>query len=242
MMALVEGDFEIGERLGRQAMEMAEVHTDVALRFYCALMLWTWWQRGDLTILREAAAQAPLDRPVARAAIALVHAEAGEMDEAMTDLSALAEFGWDTVTDDLEGASVAMAAAACGAIGTRARDHARDIYEHMRPYAGTAVVFRAPAAGCLGPADQFLGLLASSMGNHALAEVHFEAALRLARRMRSAPFVAAGEVELARALRRRGREGEEEQVAVLLRSGEEAAVRMGLHHLAQRAAHPGWAS
>jgi tetratricopeptide (TPR) repeat protein len=239
MMAIVEGDFETAERLGGQAMEVTEVQTEVALRFYCALMLWTWWQRGDLSIVREAVAHAPMDYPVARAARALVHAEAGETEDALTDLHALAELGWDNVADDLEGASAAMAAAACGAIGSRARDHARDIYEHLRPYAGTAVVFRAPAPGCVGPADQFLGLLASAMGNQALAEVHFEAALRLARRMRSAPFTAAAEVELARALRQRRLEGAGERVAVLLRSGEEAAVRMGLHRLAQRAAHPG---
>ena len=75
------------------------------------------------------------------------------------------------------------------------------------------------------------------MGDRALAEVHFEAALRLARRMVSAPFVAAAEVELARTLRQRGREGE--RVAVLLRNAEESALRMGLWRVARMAAEPG---
>jgi len=97
-------------------------------------------------------------------------------------------------------------------------------------------VIRAPAAACVGPADQYLGFLATAIGDLALAEVHFEAALRLARRMRSVPFVAAAELELARVLRRRGRE--DEQVAVLLRNAEEAAVRMGLRRMAARAADP----
>jgi hypothetical protein len=56
--------------------------------------------------------------------------------------------------------------------------------------------------------------------------------------MRSAPFVAAAELELALVLRHRGR-GEDEQVAVLLRNAEEAAVRMGLRRMAARAANPG---
>jgi len=63
--------------------------------------------------------------------------------------------------------------------------------------------------------------------------------LRLALRMRSAPFVAAAEVELARTLRRRHRGDEGERVAVLLRSAEESALRMGLHRLARMAADPG---
>ena len=109
----------------------------------------------------------------------------------------------------------------------------------MRPYAGTAVVVRAPAAACFGPADHYLGLLAGTMGDLALAEVHHEAALRLARRMGSPPFVAAAEVELARTLRQRRRAGDEERVAVLLRNAEESALAMGLHRLAQRAAAPG---
>ena len=109
----------------------------------------------------------------------------------------------------------------------------------MRLYAGTVIVTRAPATACLGPADQYLGLLAGVMGDLALAEVHFEAALRLARRMVSAPFVAAAEVELARTLRRRGREGDGERTAVLLRHAEESALGMGLWRIARMAAEPG---
>jgi hypothetical protein len=112
------------------------------------------------------------------------------------------------------------------------------VYEQMRPYAGTAVVIRAPAAACAGPADHYLGLLAASSGDLALAEVHFDAAIRLANRMGSPPFEAASEVELARTLRQRGRESEE-RVAILLREAEETSLRLGLKRLARMAADPG---
>jgi hypothetical protein len=56
--------------------------------------------------------------------------------------------------------------------------------------------------------------------------------------MDSPPFEAASEVELARTLRRRGREAEE-RVAVLLRKAEETALRLGLTRLARMAADPG---
>jgi hypothetical protein len=134
--------------------------------------------------------------------------------------------------------SLALAAAACGVLGTRARDYASVLYDQMRPYAGTAVVIRVPAAACAGPADHYLGLLAAATGDLALAEVHFEAAVRLATRMGSPPFEAASEVELARTLRQRGREADE-RVAVLLRHAEETALRLGLRRLARMAADPG---
>jgi DNA-binding SARP family transcriptional activator/tetratricopeptide (TPR) repeat protein len=243
MMALVDGDFEEADRLGLLAMETAAEYNELAFSFYGALMMWTWWQRGELagadTTYGAVIAQTPSHSPAVWAAQALAQAEAGDADDAMVRLGSLAELGWAGVAEDqTEGISLAMSAAACGTIGTRAGDHAAHIYEYLRPYAGTAVVIRAPAAACAGPADQYLGLLATAMGDLALAEVHFEAALRLARRMRSDPFVAAAELELARVLRQRGR-GEEERVAVLLRHAEEEAVRMGLQRMARRAADPG---
>jgi len=244
MMALLEGQFERAEQLGQRALEVAEGHNELALSFYGALMLWTWWQRGDLIgpgrLFREVVAQTPSEYLTVPAALALVHAEAGDAEASLCQLRSLAALGWEKVADDqTEGVSLAMAAAACSALGAPAADFASPLYEAMRRYAGTAIVVRAPAAACLGPADHYLGLLAGTMGDLALAEVHHEAALRLGRRMGSPPFVAAAEVELARTLRLRRPTGDEERVAVLLRSAEESALAMGLHRLARLAAEPG---
>jgi hypothetical protein len=80
--------------------------------------------------------------------------------------------------------------------------------------------------------------LAETMGDLALAEVHHDAALRLARRMGSPPFAAAAEMELARTVRRRRPAADKNRVAELLRTAEEAARAMGLHRLARRAGAP----
>ena len=233
MMALLAGDFETAEQLGQRALEVAEGHNELALSFYGALMMWTWWQRGDLAApdgaFREVLAQAPAEYPTVPAALALVHAEAGDSGggAAPAALAGRARMGERGGRPDrgrlagLGGGGLQRARRA-GAATSRAR-----LYEVMRPYAGTAVVVRAPAAACVGPADHYLGLLAETMGDLALAEVHHEAALRLARRMGSPPFVAAAEVELARTLRRRRPTGDEERVAVLLRNAEESALRHG---------------
>jgi hypothetical protein len=243
MLASICGDFDRAEWLGQQALGAAEGYNDMALSYYGALMIWTWWQRGELAglehVIHDVIAQAPSDYPMVQAAVALTHAEAGQTDAALMDLGGLSAMGWETVADDqTEGVALALSAAVCGALGARAGAHAAPVYEYLRPYAGTALVLRAPAAACVGPADQYLGLAASSMGDLALAEVHFEASLRLARQMKSAPFVAAAEVELARAVRQRGREAEQERAALLLRSAEESALEMGLRRLARRAAEP----
>ncbi len=222
---------------------MAGGHSELAMGFYGALMTWTWWQQGGLVApdatFRDVVEQSPTKYPTASAALALVHAEAGDTEAALGLLRALPIDEWDNMAGDLsEGLSMALTAAACSVIGEVAGPLASRVYEAMRPYAGTAIVVRAPAAGCWGPADHYLGLLAGTMGDLALAEVHHEAALRLARRMGSPPFVAVAQVELARTLRQRRPAADGERVAVLLRRGEESARAMGLHRLAQQAAAP----
>jgi DNA-binding SARP family transcriptional activator/tetratricopeptide (TPR) repeat protein len=243
MMALMAGNIEQAELLALRGMKAAEGYSDLAATFYGGLMVWTWWQREEVVgleaMFQEVIGQALEGYPILLTALALIHAEAGQPDRAMADLEALGEIGWDLVAkDQTEGLSLALAAAACGVLGVRARDAASAVYERMRRYAGTAVVLRVPAAACAGPADHYLGLSAAATGDLALAEVHFEAAIRLANRMDSPPFEAASEVELARTLRRRGREAEE-RVAVLLRKAEETALRLGLTRLARMAADPG---
>ena len=239
MMALVNGDIVDGAVLAAQAMVDAEGYNEMSPSLYGALMAWTWWQQDVLpsmeTPFSEVIDTAPADYPVARAARALLLSELGRTEEVVAELHALAALGWDTVANDqTEGVTLAFAAAACASAGDVT--YAPAIYERMRPYAGTAIVIRAPGAACVGPADLYLGQLAYVTGDAKLAEVHFEAALRLARRMHARPFVAAAEVELARALRRGGREEHAERIAVLLREAEESAQQMGLARIARTAA------
>ncbi|HEY1417173.1 MAG TPA: AAA family ATPase, partial [Myxococcaceae bacterium] len=98
MMALVAGDIETGESLGRRSLEVAPPHHQLAHAHNAALMVWTWWQRGELsstdTALREVIAQRPMDLPYALAARALVRAEAGEAEAALECLHSLADIGW----------------------------------------------------------------------------------------------------------------------------------------------------
>ncbi len=243
VMAQLDGDFVKAEELGQRALEVAEEHNELATSFYATLMMWTWWQRGDFAVpdapFNALIAQAPAGYPMVSAARALVDAEAGHKEAAMHELALLEALGWANVADDqTEGVSLALAAATCSVVGAEAGEVAAHVYEVMRPYAGTAVVIRAPAAACMGPADHYLGLVAGVVGDLTLSEVHHEAALRLARRMGALPFATAAEVALGRTMHQRRRKGDEERVATLLRRAEESALAMGLQRLAQQAARP----
>jgi DNA-binding SARP family transcriptional activator/tetratricopeptide (TPR) repeat protein len=243
MMALVSGEFDNAEKWAGTALETGQGYNEMAFSFYGALMAWTWWQQDGLATLAETArfvmAESSEDFPILQAVLALVEAETGNADTALRQLDMLAALGWDRVSNDLtEGTSLAFAAATCATVG-KASHHALNVYEVLRPYGGTALVLRAPGTACVGPADHYLGLLAAALGDLALAEVHFEGALGLAHQMRAEPFVVAAEVELARTLRQRGRDGDEERVAVFLRHAEESALAMGLHRLVRRAVAPG---
>ena len=245
MMALLEGDFETAEQLGQRALEVAEGHNELALSFYGALMLWTWWQRGDLAApdaaFREVLAQAPAEYPTVSAALALVHAEAGDTEAALGHLrvaggARMGERGGrpDRGRVARHGGRGLRRARRAGAATSRRRSTRRCGPMPAPPSWSVPRPRRA-----WGRPTTISACLAGTMGDLALAEVHHEAALRLARRMGSPPFVAAAEVELARTLRQRRPTGDEERVAVLLRSAEESALAMGLHRLAQLAAEPG---
>jgi DNA-binding SARP family transcriptional activator len=242
MIALVAGDSTEAELLARQALEASGADRTLAKRVFGMLMAWTWWQRDGLRTPRnelvDAVGSSPESLPTVRAVQILARAEAGAHGRAAEELEELGRAGWRSVAQASEGAALAWAAAACSVAGVRTGALPEDLYEALRPSAGSVLVMRTPAVACCGPADHYLGLLAMAMEDHALAVAHFETACRLAGRMAAEPFVAASEMQLARVLRARGRQDELERAAVLLRHAEEAALRMGLHRIARLAADP----
>ena len=248
MMALVAGDFETAERLGPAGPRGGggpQRAGPELLRGPHGLDLVAAWRPGVHPTGRSANVldQAPAEYPtvVGRAGPGPCRGgrHRGRAGPAAASLAAL---GWDNVADDqAEGVSLALAAAACSVLGCPGEPTSRRmLYEAMRPYAGTAVVVRAPAAACVGPADHYLGLLAEAYGG--------PGAGRGAPRGRPATRPSHGFTTLSwppprwswpDTVRRRRPAADEERVAALLRSAEEAAHAMGLHRLAQRAAAPG---
>ena len=89
-------------------------------------------------------------------------------------LRTLAALGWENVADDqAEGVSLAMAAAACSVLGGPGARLRGAPLEVMRPYA--APPSSSPGRRLPGTGRPLLGLLAETMGDLALAEVHHDA-------------------------------------------------------------------
>lgn len=57
-------------------------------------------------------------------------------------------------------------------------EQARVVYDEMLPWAGQ-LARSLNGALALGPVDHYLGLLATTLGEHVIARHHFDAALRL---------------------------------------------------------------
>ena len=207
-------------------------------------MVWTWWQRDEVVALepmfQEVIGQALEGYPILLTVLGADPRRGGATRPGDGDLEALALIGWEVVANDqTEGLSLALAAAACGVLGARARDYASVLYEQMRPYAGTAVVIRVPATALCRPGRP---LPRAARRGHRGPRAGRSA-------LRSGD--SAGQPHGLAALRSGGRSGvgadaapdaagrREERVAVLLRNAEETALRLGLSRLARMAADPG---
>ncbi len=88
-------------------------------------------------------------------------------------------------------------AASESAVALGDRDYAAAIYPHMLPYRDR-IAGQLPV--CAGPLARPMGKVAALLGLWKEAEEHFETALALSRRIRSTPFAAHTQIDLARML------------------------------------------
>jgi hypothetical protein len=175
-------------------------------------------------LLLAATAQAPGLRHMVRLALAFVHIELGELDEARARLA-------ESVAADIGprglGWSVMLAARAevCAGLGdTRAVD---ELTTALSPYTGQLIVV-GTGSGCLGAADRYRGMVAATGGQLADAERLFETALALEESIGSAPLASRTRVAHARALLRSGQAHLVRQAMQLLDAAANTAQRLGM--------------
>ncbi len=101
------------------------------------------------------------------------------------------------------------------------------LYETLRPYDGRLAVLGG-ANTCRGPVAHGLGVLALLLGDTEASIRHLRDAVALAERIGGLPFLAAGSVELATALRRRGGPGDVAAAAEQAGRAADLADRLGL--------------
>jgi DNA-binding CsgD family transcriptional regulator len=167
-----------------------------------------------------------------RPGFAALLAELGMDEEARRELARVREEGFDGLRSNLWLASLTYLADACSAVGDDAL--AAQLYPELAPLAGGNVVIGHGVA-CYGAADRYLGLLATTLGDHDLAVGHFERALAVNREMGATTWVANTLYGYGRTLRMRGAGDDAVRASELLSEAAVLAERIGMPTLLARA-------
>ena len=167
-----------------------------------------------------------------RPGYAVLLAELGMEEEARRELTRVRLEGFDGLRSTLWVGSLTYLADACAAVGDEVL--AELLYPELAPLAGGNVAI-GHGVTCYGAADRYLGLLAATLGDHARAVEHFEAALVLNREMGAATWVAHTLYAYGRTLRMRGAGDDALQASELLSEAATLAERIGMPVLLARA-------
>jgi class 3 adenylate cyclase/tetratricopeptide (TPR) repeat protein len=166
-------------------------------------------------------------------ALALMHAELGQLEAARTQLGLLAPGGFEAIPRNLAWSSlVALVAEVCALTGQQ--DEAAALYPQLVPWAGHNIVTGSGAL-CFGSASRYLGLLAAQAGDLDQAVAYLEEGLAQNRSMGTRPQVVRSYLDLAEALLRRGRAADPDRALDLLARGALEARSLGMAGLAARA-------
>jgi DNA-binding CsgD family transcriptional regulator/tetratricopeptide (TPR) repeat protein len=166
-----------------------------------------------------------------RPGLAALMAELGMLQEARAELERVRADGLDTLRPALWLASLTYLADVCSIVGDA--ETARLVYAELLPHSGSSVMI-GHAVACYGAADRYLGMLAATLGDRALAARHFEAALALDREAGAHTWVAHTAYEYGRLLGSAGAEDDAGRAAELLAEAAELAQRIGMRTLLER--------
>jgi DNA-binding CsgD family transcriptional regulator len=163
-----------------------------------------------------------------RPGLASLLVELGMETEARRELARVAADGLEGFRPSLWLASLTYLTDACAALGDEAT--AELLYPELASFHGANVMI-GHAVACYGAVDRYLGMLATTLGAWERAEMHFERAMALNRRMGAATWLAHTGYQYGRMLVTRG---ERERGAPLLGEAEALAARIGMPVLLER--------
>lgn len=233
-IALSDGKIEAAEAIAQRSHEWSRLLTGRdASGVYGIQMFSVRREQGRLPEL------APVIRILARneeragpwlPGLVSVLVELGMEAEARRELSRVASDGLDRYRESLWLASLTYLTDAAAALGDETT--AALVYPELEPLAGANVMI-GHLVTYYGAADRYLGMLASTLGEWERAELHFERALELNRRMGAQTWLAHTAYEYARMLLARG-SGEGDRVGALLGEASTHAERIGMPALLGR--------
>jgi tetratricopeptide (TPR) repeat protein len=215
-LAMLGGQFVEAERLGAEGLSLGKrlSHQGIEVFHHSVLMTIRYLQGRHaelLPVLRHGAEAYPT-LPVFRAGLALAHAERGERLEASLVFERLADqdFG-DVPRDILWVFNLALLSITAHFLGDVAR--AKLLYEWLEPYANYNVRVTRIGISSIGSTQHYLGLLAITFADTSSAVAHFERAVVSHQRQGALPMLANSQLQLARALQRRGAASDDKQAS-----------------------------
>jgi DNA-binding CsgD family transcriptional regulator/tetratricopeptide (TPR) repeat protein len=165
-----------------------------------------------------------------RPGLASLLVELGMEADARRELARVAGEGLAPFRQSLWVVALTYLTDACAALGDQTV--AALVYPELAPLAGTNVMI-ANLVACYGAADRYLGMLAATLGEWERAELHFEHAIELNRRMKARTWLAHTLYEYARMLLV-ARPDKPQRAAALLQESAELASEIGMSSLRAR--------
>jgi len=186
-------------------------------------------EQGRLGELADVVGRAAGAHPVAgwRAAVAGIHWEAGQPDEARRALESYMAHEYADLPFD-QGWLLLSTLLAEVSAGVGDAESATVLYGRLRPYEGQ-VAIRPP--GSTGSVDRHLGQLATALGEFDDADRHLQQATAIYTRLGAPGWQARTQVASADLLLRRGRPADRRRAAELLGEAATTARRLGLRGL-----------
>jgi DNA-binding CsgD family transcriptional regulator len=235
-LALCAGRLDDAEAAARRSHEWSRLLTGrAASGIYGIQMFGIRREQGRLAELAAATrvfADGDRSSGTWRPGFAALLAELGMEAEARRELDRVRQEGFDGLRANLWLGSLTYLADACSAVGDAKM--AELLYPELAPLAGGNVVIGHGVA-CYGAADRYLGLLATTLGDHDRAVAHFERALSVNREMDAPTWVANTLYAYGRTLHMRGAGGDAAHASELLAEAAALAERIGMPMLLSRA-------
>jgi DNA-binding CsgD family transcriptional regulator len=231
-IALCEGRLADAEAMAQRSHEWSRLLTGRdASGVYGIQMFGVRREQGRLAelapVIRVLAGESGPDGPWRPGLVSLL-GELGMEADARRELARVAAEGLDRFRASLWLASLAYLTDAAAALGDETT--AALLYPELAAFEGTNVMIGHVVA-CYGAADRHLGMLASTLGEWERAEIHFERAMALNRRMGASTWLAHTTYEYGRMLHARGRG---DRADALLGEAGALAERIGMPALLAR--------
>ena len=237
MRVLLDGKIEEAERLAGEARRAGDrAEQPLAQQYYGIQMIQIRSMQGRagelLPDARDLAERFP-GIPAWRGGVITLAARSGDHELARRELERFAGDDFSAIPADANWfAAMSLIGEAIALIGDEKR--APMVYEALLPYEGLVIVV-ARAAGCNGPIDRVLGMLAQTMGRMDDAERHLGNAVEIATRMGDRPGMALCGLGLAEMLLARDQSNDRELAQEMLSTVLSTAREMGARWIVDRA-------